>query len=467
MAVLLELAHTISHEYCLSKEVLMIEKSKILILEDNANDVELMERALRSSGIVFSSVQVDTRELFEAALNNFHPDLILSDYSLPAYNGRDALEFVKANSPETPIIMVTGALGEEAAVELLRAGAKDYVLKDKISRLPFSIKRVLAETANEKARRESERLLRESEARFRSALEYAPVGIVVASIDGRFVEVNQSFCKLLGYTREVLLHRTFIDITHPDDRATTHERAQQLLNGEISFSQLEKLCLRKDGLAVWVQVTVSLLRDSSGAPLNFVGQIENITERKRCQDEIRQLAYYDVLTNLPNRRLLLDRLNQALAQAQRHQRSLAVMFLDLDHFKEINDTLGHDAGDELLKVVAERLSLCVRGGDTVSRHGGDEFVIILSEIALQQDVALVAEKILEVLNEPVTIQRHKLKITTSIGIVVYTVEDEDDAVSLMKKADIAMYQAKAAGRNGFRFYTDCQNTPKLDAGVLE
>ena len=313
------------------------------------------------------------------------------------------------------------------------------------------------------ARRESERLLKASEERFRSTLEYAPVGMGVTSLDGRFVEVNQSLCKLLGYSREELLQLTFIEITHPDDRAVTLEHTEQLLNGEINFSQLEKLCLRKDGSAIWVQVSVSLLRDSSNVPINFIAQIEDITERKRCQEEIRQLAYYDVLTGLPNRRLLLDRANQALAQAQRHKRSLAVIFLDLDRFKEINDTLGHDVGDELLKVVAERLVICVRGGDTVSRPGGDEFVIILSEISQQQDAALVAEKILELMCDPIVIQKHKLKISTSIGIAIYTVDSNDDAMKLLKKADIAMYQAKAAGRNGYRFYAESNTLPEAGA----
>jgi len=441
----------------------MKEKSKILILEDNATDAELMERALRDSGNYFSSIRVEIRESFEAALNDFHPDLILSDYSLPAYNGRAALEFVKITSPETPVIMVTGALGEEAAVELLKAGAKDYVLKDKITRLPFAIERVLAEAENERARQESERLLRESEERFRNTLEHAAVGIGVASTDGRFIVVNPSLCKILGYTREELLQLTFFELTHPDDKAKTLEHAKKLLDGQINAYQLEKLYQHKNGQPVWVQVTVSLLRDSSGAPLNFIGQVEDITERKRCQEEIRQLAYYDVLTCLPNRRLLLDRLNQTLAQAQRHQRSLAVMFLDLDRFKEINDTLGHDIGDELLKEVAKRLELCVRGGDTVSRQGGDEFVIILSEISQQQDAALVAEKILEVLSSTITIQGHKLKITTSIGIVIYTVDSADDAMKLLKKADVAMYQAKGAGRNTFRFYSDCQEVSESRA----
>lgn len=434
------------------------EKLKILILEDNANDAELMERALGNAGISFTSVRADTRGGFEAALDDFHPDLILSDYSLPAYNGQAALDYVKQNSPDTPVIMVTGALGEEAAVELLKAGAKDYILKDRIARLPFAIERVLADAENAKLRRESEMRLRVSEERFRSTLQYAPVGIGVAAPDGRFIEVNQSFCKLLGYTRDELLQLGASDITHPDDRAQTRDYTEKMLAGEINSAQLEQLLLRKGGQPVWVQVTVSLLRDSAGTPLNFIGQIEDITERKRSQEEIRQLAYYDVLTGLPNRRLLLDRLNQALAQAQRYRRSLAVMFLDLDRFKEINDTLGHDSGDALLKVVAQRLETCVRGGDTVSRLGGDEFVVILSEISQRQDVALVAEKILALLNTPVTLQGLRLNITASIGIAVYTLDSSDeDAASLMKKADMAMYKAKEAGRNGFCFYCDCIN----------
>ena len=425
---------------------------KVLILEDNADDAELMVRALRSAGLDLESMRVDSRASFEAALGDYRPDLVLSDYNLPSYNGRSAVEYAQQKYPDLPVVMVTGALGEEAAVELLKAGARDYVLKDRIARLPFAIDRVLKEVENARARRESERQLRISEARFRNTLEHAQGGIGVASVDGRFIEVNQSICRLLGYSRDELLQLDLIDVIHPDDRENTLEHTRKLLDGDIDAYRLEVLCVRNGGLPVWVQVMVSLLRDHSGEPLNLICQMDDITERKRSQEAIRQMAYYDVLTGLPNRRLLLDRLNQALAQAQRHQRSLAVMFLDLDRFKEINDTLGHDVGDELLKVVAERLELCVRGGDTVSRQGGDEFVIILSEISQQQDVALVAEKVLSMLSTLVPIREHRLKITTSIGIAIYQIGSQDDAERLMKKADIAMYRAKEAGRNRYSFY---------------
>ncbi|MDO8959740.1 MAG: sensor domain-containing diguanylate cyclase [Rhodocyclaceae bacterium] len=168
--------------------------------------------------------------------------------------------------------------------------------------------------------------------------------------------------------------------------------------------------------------------------------------------EIRELAYRDSLTGLPNRRLLLDRLNHALAQARRHQRAMAVMFLDLDRFKQINDTLGHAAGDTLLKQIAGRLITCVREGDTVARPSGDEFVIVLDEITQAEDAALVAEKIIATCAAPALVAGQELTITTSIGIAVHPAGGADDVDALMHKADAAMYQAKAAGRNRYGFF---------------
>jgi diguanylate cyclase (GGDEF)-like protein len=177
-----------------------------------------------------------------------------------------------------------------------------------------------------------------------------------------------------------------------------------------------------------------------------------VAQLKRSEEQVRQLAYYDSLTELPNRRLMLDRLGQALNLARRHHYSMAVMFLDLDRFKQINDTLGHEAGDDLLRQVAARWTACMRSGDTVCRSGGDEFIVVLPQISQPEDAALVAAKMVNALDEPVVLGDRNIRVTTSIGIAVYPIDGADDQQELMKKADTAMYAAKAHGRNCYRFY---------------
>ena len=301
-------------------------------------------------------------------------------------------------------------------------------------------------------RKQTEVALRNSEESFRKILENAPIGMALVSLEGRFMLVNRSLCEIVGYQKEELEKLTFQKITHPEDMESNLANVQRLLDGGVTSYHMEKRYVRKDQQIVWTQLTSSVIRDAAGVPLYLVAQIEDITDRRRSREQIHQLAFYDSLTSLPNRRLLLDRFNQALVQAKRFQRSLAIMYLDIDDFKRVNDTLGHDIGDELLKIVAGRLQACVRGMDTVCRQGGDEFIIVLSEISHPQDAALVADKIIEVINEPVSLQENELQITTSIGIAIYPVNGTDDAKELMKKADIAMYEVKKNGRNGYTFY---------------
>ena len=301
-------------------------------------------------------------------------------------------------------------------------------------------------------RKQKEIALRESEKRFRDFMEFAPIGMVIVSLDGHFLKVNQALCEILGYDRQALEKLTFEDITHPDEIAADLANRRRLMTGELPVLQQERRYLRQDGRIVWAQLTASLLRDTTGIPQCFDVQMEDITERKRNQDQIRQLAYYDTLTNLPNRRLLQDRLSQVLAQAKRNEKMIAVIFLDLDRFKQINDTYGHDIGDELLKAVATVLNACVRSGDTVSRQGGDEFIIVLSEISQAQGAILVAEKILKALVQPIVLGNLQLTITTSLGIAIYP-DHGTDVQSLMKNADTAMYAAKDGGRNQYRLYS--------------
>lgn len=196
------------------------------------------------------------------------------------------------------------------------------------------------------------------------------------------------------------------------------------------------------------------VRDLSEANVKLVQAVQEkeslLVDLRRSEAEVRQLAYYDPLTELPNRRLLIDRMKTAISQAVRHHHAMAVMFLDLDRFKEINDSLGHEAGDALLKEVAARLTACVRSGDTVSRLGGDEFVIVLAEIARADDATRVAEKIIHALHEPVLIGGQPLQVSTSIGIAEFPVEGSEGMDELMQRADAALYAAKDAGRNTYR-----------------
>lgn len=310
-------------------------------------------------------------------------------------------------------------------------------------------------------RKQAEEAMRNSEERFRNILDNAPIGMAVVSIEGRFILVNNSLCELVGYKKEELETLTFQEITHSDDLEANLAKVRQLLEGSFTSYHMEKRYVRKDEQIVWTQLTSSVVRNAAGAPLYIIAQIEDITDRKRSREQIYQLAFYDALTALPNRRLLLDRFNLALIQAKRFKRSLAIMYLDIDNFKLVNDNQGHDIGDELLKVVAGRLQECVRSMDTVCRQGGDEFIILLPEIAQPQDAAAVANKIIKAVNEPVCVQEYDLHITTSIGIAIYPVNGTDDARELMKKADTAMYEVKSKGKNGFTFY---QSNPLIPTG---
>jgi len=308
-------------------------------------------------------------------------------------------------------------------------------------------------------RKSIEYALRASEKSFRAIIEHAPIGMTIVSLEGKFMIVNQMLCNIVGYSNDELMRLTFQEITHPDDLTIDLKLLQKLLDGKASTYQMEKRYIRKDRAVVWVQLSVNLLRDENDSPQYFISQIEDITERKLHHEEVEQQAYIDSLTNLPNRRLLLTRLHQVLSQADRYERSMALFFLDLDHFKQVNDSLGHDVGDAVLKEAANRLLGCLRAHDTVARVGGDEFVIILSEISNQEDAIFVAEKILESFRAPIMVNAQEIKIGTSIGIAVRETGITSDVKELMKQADIAMYEAKAVGRN--RYHVFFEAIPKV------
>jgi len=304
-------------------------------------------------------------------------------------------------------------------------------------------------------RLEAQKALRESEERFRLISTSAMDAIVIIGPAEEITYWNPAAERIFGHKADEALgrnlHHLIAPARHYEDAHRGFEHFRTSGQGAAIGKTFETTALRKDGEEFPIELSISAF--TIKRQWHALGIIREVTERKKAEEQIHQLAYYDTLTHLPNRRLLLDRLNQSLVQAKRHQRSVAVMFLDLDRFKLINDTLGHDVGDELLKAVATRLNACVRSGDTVSRQGGDEFIIVLAEVAQPPDAALVAEKIIDALGQPISVNGHELQITTSIGIAIFPVNGTDDAQELMKKADKAMYAVKEAGRNGYRFYS--------------
>lgn len=307
-----------------------------------------------------------------------------------------------------------------------------------------------------RVQRETENKLRRSEQRFRGTFENAPLGMLLADTTGRIFEANRFTADLLAYEEKLLPGIHLSRLLPVKDRSRMLEVLEQLIAGEISNSHSERRLVALNGVEIWVNLHVVLQKGEDGSPLYFIIQMADITEMKRGQEKMERLAFYDTLTDLANRRLFNDRLQQAISRTQRNKKAAALLYLDLDQFKRVNDTLGHDAGDALLKHVSLRLQKCVRKEDTVARPGGDEFTIILCDINSISDASRVAEKILAELRKPIAIAGQQLVVTTSIGITMAP-QDSNDAQTLMRNADMAMYKAKDRGRNNYQFFHEAMN----------
>ena len=293
--------------------------------------------------------------------------------------------------------------------------------------------------------RQKNQELQESEVRFRAVTEASPCGIFIYQ-GMKVCYVNDSLVELSGYSREEIEERGFWEAIHPEFRDLVRERAAALLRGEEVPARYQLKVIRKDGQERWADYSARLL-ELAGEPA-VLGVIVDITDQKLAEEQIRVLAYHDTLTGLPNRRLFADRLSVAVAQTERAGDKIGILFIDLDHLKVINDSLGHTYGDLLLQAVAERLGQSVREGDTVARLAGDEFTILLPGISGAKDAVNVAEKILNSVRQPFRFGDEKIRTSCSIGVSICP-EDGRDAETLLKSADSAMYRAKKSGRNTY------------------
>ncbi|WP_166397042.1 PAS domain S-box protein [Rubrobacter marinus] len=266
----------------------MSERLRVLIVEDSPDDALLVLRELRRGGFDPVYERVDTPEDLEVALSEGRRwDLVISDYSMPSFRAPDALALVRGRDPDTPFVIVSGSVGEEAAVEAMKAGAQDYLMKDRLSRLGSTVARELREAESRRRYREAEEALRASEERFRATFAQAAVGMAHVGVDGRWLRVNRRLCEILGYGEEELLGLSFQDITHPDDLDADLAQVEALLAGEIETYSMEKRYLRKEGSVVWVELTVSMVREPLGGPGYFVSVVEDVTKRKRADEALR------------------------------------------------------------------------------------------------------------------------------------------------------------------------------------
>jgi diguanylate cyclase (GGDEF)-like protein/PAS domain S-box-containing protein len=300
-------------------------------------------------------------------------------------------------------------------------------------------------------RRKARLRLQESEEFFRLTFNQAAVGIVLLGADGRVLRTNSKMSQILGYTEIELLARFYQQFMCEEDMADELALIGGLKAGEITEYQREKRLLRRDGSLVWVSVTVSSMRDANGNQ-RFICVVKDIQRQKQAEEALLRMANHDALTGLPNRVLMQDRLGQAIMHAHRTRRQVAVMFIDLDRFKHVNDSLGHDAGDHLIVEIARRLSTSLRESDTVARQGGDEFVVVLPDLAGEDDAAKVARKLLDNLFQPLVLCGQEVFPSGSIGIAMYP-RDGADSATLLKCADSAMYGSKGQGGNHYSFYT--------------
>ena len=303
-------------------------------------------------------------------------------------------------------------------------------------------------------RKQHEKSIRSNKNRFRIMFMSAPVGMLLVELNTtNLLEINPAYTNIVGRSVSEIKRVGWQKITHSDDLKEIIYKLEQLKLGKINHFKMLTRFIKPEGSIVWAHLTVSTI-DDEGILENpqFLAILEDVTERKNFEEKIWHQANFDFLTNLPNRNMLNDRIAQTVKTARRNQSEFAVLLIDLDHFKDVNDTLGHDRGDELLVEAAKRILLCVRESDTVARVGGDEFTIILSELSGLSGVGKVAQNILDSLSEPFYLGKNTTYISASIGITLYP-KDASESISLIKNADQAMYFAKEQGRNGYHFFT--------------
>ncbi len=438
---------------------------KVLCIDDCEADVQLIVETLQRGGYAPDYEQVCTREAMIAALARQPWEAVISDYSMLQFDGLAALEVVTGRRLDIPFILVSGSVGEETAVLAMKSGAHDYMMKHDLGRLAPVLRRELAEADVRRARRLAEANLRSSETLLNSIVNTAADGIIVVDAAGMLEFVNTAIERMFGWKPLELIGRNF-DCLMPARQGGCHPRSLASVDGGATASRAgrEVKAQRKNGSVFPVELTFGEMRIDGRA--KYAGIMRDITERKRAEDRIRHLAHYDELTGLPNRALFSQLLEQALSESKFSKKQVAVLFIDLDRFKLINDSLSHESGDTVLQQVARRLTDALPRRDTIARFGGDEFVVLMRDCKIPADAAETAQKLLTAVAQPLQVEGQEYHLTASIGISAFP-GDGENAQTILKHSDIAMYRAKEHGKNNFQFYSAQMNLHSFERLVLE
>jgi diguanylate cyclase (GGDEF)-like protein/PAS domain S-box-containing protein len=438
----------------------------LLLVEDNAGDARLFREMLSEYGghaaeltIVESMCDAETH------LAGNSSDMILLDLGLPDAQGLDAVRRARLAAPRVPLVVLTGMDDESLATKALQEGAQDYLIKGQID--PRGLLRALRYAVERKMMEDA--LFVEKE-RAEVTLNCIGDAVVCTDTTGNITFLNLVAEKMTGWARHEATGRTMADVCQILDVTSreTIPNPMEMAVGENRTIHLPPNCIlvRRDGFETPIEDCASPIHDREGLATGAVVVFRDVSAARAMALEMIHSAHHDFLTGLPNRMLLSDRVNQVIALAQRHGKKVAVLFLDLDGFKHINDSLGHAVGDKLLQSIAKCLVDCVRGSDTVSRQGGDEFVVLLSEVEHSEDAAITARRMLHAVAEVHPVGQHDLHITTSIGLSVFP-DDGLDAETLIKNADTAMYQAKENGRQSFQFFKPAMNVRAVERQSIE
>ena len=438
----------------------------LLLVEDNPGDARLLREMLVTPG----SNRMELRQTgcmseAEKYLGEHAVDIVLLDLGLPDTEGLEAVRRAHAVAPRVPLVVLTGLDDESLAVQALQEGAQDYLVKGQIE--ARGLLRVLRYAVERKSTEDA--LFVEKE-RAQTTLNCIGDAVICTDFSGNITFLNVVTEKMTGWLGQEAEGRPVTEVFRILD-ATSCETIpipMGIALGQNRTLQLPSNCIliRRDGAEMPIEGSVAPIHNRRGNVTGGVIVLRDASAARAVSLQMSHSAEHDFLTGLPNRMLLNDRVTQAIVLARRHAKQAAVMFLDLDGFKHINDSLGHSVGDRLLQSVARRLVDCARASDSVSRQGGDEFIVLLSEMQHPEDAAIAARRMLQAVAEPHSIGQHDFHITASIGVSIYP-DDGLDAETLIKNADTAMYQVKENGRQNYQYFKSAMNARAVERQSIE